>query len=678
MRTTARAAFVLFLVALGWPRLARADDPNVFRYVVKAGQDCPAVAAENFGDRSRVDLVHALNPDLGPVPHHLREGQELLLPKALSGPPAPDATLVRARNKVEVRAPELRPPSVPDPLFAGNRVSTATASTADLDFRDETRVRLGESSLIVILGSSAKKSPITPAASASLLDGSVRARLSALAGRLPDKPGVDTPSARIAMKEGEAQISVDPKKTTRLAVYSGGSTISAQKTTVSVDGGFGSKANDGSPPTPPRPLPAAPTWSAPPPSLALFGGLTAAVTGDYGAGSGPGDAPAEWHLQLAKDEAFDDLLVDTRVPLAVTRLDARELAEGRYFVRVSAIDADVFEGPWSEVRSVTAVRVETVSIGKRRTSVVAPAAIPCALDGVPLRGAVEVGRYVAHHVSCTAGPELEGELVLEPVPVSSIRAEVVVLERRGSSGTLRLTVTDDAGEPIEGVVPTVLAPDGVELGPLVTESGPGAYRATFRTRVPWRGALVVQALALATATNQADLSPVVPPEPRRSRLEIMVAGGGSLRGLSRAGIAGRAGLDVVVPAGKGVIAIGGVFAIDHQPAATIAVDETSAPARASVTWLGGRVPIELRPSVARGVTGHLAIGPEVGRQTTDFGSTSTSSLTLGAWLAGGAGVDMAAGRVFVEVSVRAAAAPFGDPQPAASTVGLGLGFRLRP
>ena len=27
MRTTARAAFVLFLVALGWPRLARADDP---------------------------------------------------------------------------------------------------------------------------------------------------------------------------------------------------------------------------------------------------------------------------------------------------------------------------------------------------------------------------------------------------------------------------------------------------------------------------------------------------------------------------------------------------------------------------------------------------------------------------------------------------------------------------
>ena len=45
MRTTARAAFVLFLVALGWPRLARADDPNVFRYVVKAGQDCPAVAA---------------------------------------------------------------------------------------------------------------------------------------------------------------------------------------------------------------------------------------------------------------------------------------------------------------------------------------------------------------------------------------------------------------------------------------------------------------------------------------------------------------------------------------------------------------------------------------------------------------------------------------------------------
>jgi len=678
VRSTARATIAFLSVVLGWPGLARADDPNVFRYVVKKGQDCPAVAAENFGDRSRVDLVHALNPDLGPVPHHLREGQELLLPKALSGPPAPDATLVRARNKVEVRAPELRPPAVPDPLFAGNRVSTATASTADLDFRDETRVRLGESSLIVILGSSAKRSPITPAASASLLDGSVRARLSALAGRLPDKPAVDTPSARIAMKQGEAQISVDPKRTTRLAVYSGGSTISAQKATVAVEGGFGSKADDGSPPTPPRPLPAAPTWTAPPPSLALFGGLTASVLGDYGAGAGPGDAPAEWHLQLAKDEAFDDLLVDTRVPLAVTRLDARELAEGRYFVRVSAIDADVFEGPWSEVRSVSAVRVETVSLGRRRTRVVAPAGIACALDGAPIQGAVDVGRSVVHHVSCTAGPELDGDLVLEPVAVSSIRAELAVVERRGASGMLRLTVTDEAGEPLEGVVPTLLAPEGVDLGPLVAESGPGAYRATFRARVPWRGALVVQALALATATNEADFTPAVPPEPRRSRLEIMVAGGGSLRGLSRAGFAGRAGLDVVIPTGKGAIAIGGVVAIDHQPAALVTIDDTSAPARGSVTWLGGRIPLELRPSAGSGVTGHLAIGPEVGRQTTDLGSTSTSSLTLGAWLAGGAGIDTGAGRAFVEASLRAAAAPFGAAQPAASTVGLSVGFRFRP
>ncbi|MBS2017936.1 MAG: FecR domain-containing protein [Deltaproteobacteria bacterium] len=677
------SAFVVVAAAcLARSPEARADDdPNVVRYTVKKGEDCPAVAASAFGDRSRVDLVHALNPDLGPVPHHLREGQVLLLPKALSGPPGPDATLTRVKNKVEVRAPELRAPAVPDPLFAGNRVSTQTASTADLRFRDETQVRLGESSLIVILGSSATKSPITPAATATLLDGSMRARLSALAGRLPEKPGVETPSARVAMKEGESQISVDPKKTTRLAVYTGGSAITAQKKTVPVDGGFGSKAESGSPPTPPRPLPPAPVWSAAPAALALFEGDATDVTGDYGPGTGPGDPAAEWHVQLAKDAAFDDVIVDARVPANVTRLEARALTAGRYFARVSAIDADAFEGPWSEARGVTAVRVETSPMGRRRTRVVPPAGLVCTLDGAPLRDAVDVARVVPHEVVCAAaegsGAEAKAMLALSAMPVTGLRAQIEVIERRATSGVMRVRVTDDAGEPIEGVVPSITPPRGVEVGPVEPEGAPGTYRVEYRSPGLRRGALKVSVLSLSVETNEADLVHE-PPPPRKTRLEIMVAGGGSLRGLSQAGFSGRAGADAVFPVGRGAVAVGGVFALDHHPLATLTIDENAASARASVTWIGGRIPIELRPRVGSGVTGHVAIGPEVGRQSTDAGGITASALTLGVWVAGGAGVEVGPGRAFVELSLRGAAPVGGDAQPAASTVGLGLGFRFRP
>ncbi len=53
----------------------------------------------------------------------------------------------------------------------------------------------------------------------------------------------------------------------------------------------------------------------------------------------------QWHIQFSRDEAFSDVTVDAKVSLSVTTIAAKELTAGLYFARVSAIDADKFEGP---------------------------------------------------------------------------------------------------------------------------------------------------------------------------------------------------------------------------------------------------------------------------------------------------------------------------------------------
>ena len=63
--------------------------------------------------------------------------------------------------------------------------------------------------------------------------------------------------------------------------------------------------------------------------------------------TGPAElAPAtQFHIQIARDAQFNDLLLDTRVPARTLQVDMRQLVPGDYALRVSGIDADDFEGP---------------------------------------------------------------------------------------------------------------------------------------------------------------------------------------------------------------------------------------------------------------------------------------------------------------------------------------------
>lgn len=398
---------------------------DFMEYTVQAGDTCIGVAKWVLGDPKKIVLLHELNA-LGPPPHHLQAGQVLRLPRVKAGAPTPagpDAQLTFLRNEVEAYTPERHRGQLNEPLLRGHQVGTLAESSAEVTFADETQLYLGEHTLVVILGRSGEHQPRE--SSTTLMTGSLRAFLNGMPrGARP--LNLSTPAAQVALGAGEAQVQVDPAKTTRLSVYRGRSEIEAQRRRVQVPEGFGSRAAQGAPPTTPRPLPAAPVWLESPPEVVLTADERAAVYGRYGVGkSGP--QVAQWRVQVARDGRFRDLVADTRVPVTVDRLEARGLPPGGYFARVSAIDADGFEGPAGAAAAVQVGRVQ-VQAGRL---LVTPG-LACGLDGAApqaVAGPLEVDPARPHELRCGAGTVLipaAPVVAKAPAPVPVVPAPVPV------------------------------------------------------------------------------------------------------------------------------------------------------------------------------------------------------------------------------------------------------------
>lgn len=365
----ARVGVILTAILIVAPSHVRADEQ--VRHVVKPGDSCGAIAQRYYGDTRFVDLLHGANPELAkkPPPHVLREGMVLVIPPKPAPSTGPDAQLTAVKNQVEVLTPETKKGMPNDPLFRGNRVSTQASSAADVTFRDETQVKLGERTLVIILGD-ARKAAAKVETETTLVTGNLRAFM---AGAHRDAvAGVGTDAAAVKVYGGgEAQVSADAVKTTRLAVYKGSSAIDARGTRREVARGFGSKAELGAPPTVPRPLPPAPKWSVTPPLVLLERG-TAVIAGEYDVP--PSARVAEWHVQISRDGIFRDVAVDTKAPAGVRRLEAQPPGAGRYYIRVSAIDDDAFEGPFSTIARVLVVKATDTALpgGRRRLELEPP------------------------------------------------------------------------------------------------------------------------------------------------------------------------------------------------------------------------------------------------------------------------------------------------------------------
>ncbi len=505
--------------------------PALVNYTVLPGDNCGHIAKRLYGDSHRVDLIHQ-NNHLGPLPHKLQPGLVLRLPvSATAGRGEPDARLTFVRNQVEAYTPDYHRGQKNEALAEGNRVGTLAASSAEISFVDETRMQLGEHSMVVIFGEDAPGSGRHRRAAgsqeATLLRGTLRAHLDELAGPGPAPPHkpitVTTPAARVELpaRGSEVHVDVDLQRTTRLSVLRGHSQLAAAGRRVQVPAGFGSRANEGRPPTPPRPLPGAPQWSESSTLPAVLLGRTGAPALSYRPGGGP--PVALWHRQLARDPSFNDLLQDTRVPAAELTWSLRELPAGELFLRVSAIDADRFEGPATPVRKTRVAVVQLLPGGAGALAAVQlPPDLYCGLDGEPLhrRGKVSLTPARQHVVRCALTPEAApaptGELLIPAADSGAVLARPEHGETRWTATAgerdFSFRLVDGAGAPLPLPVADLQlnAAAGVSATALVAGE-PGEYR----THLRWPIAVADLGLAVQLRGVQLAAIPLVP-DPREA------------------------------------------------------------------------------------------------------------------------------------------------------------------
>lgn len=648
-----RAAWLFGVAALVASPIASAQTID---YVVKPGDTCAAIAQRHYGDSRLVDPLHEANPGLGPPPHALAPGRVLKIPpKPAPKAAGPDAKLAFVRNRVEVQAGETKPGKPDDPLFRGNRVATREASAAGIAFRDESQVRIEEQTLVIILGDVRGAASRLTASDATLVTGSLRARMSELAGRPPRV--VDTPSARVEVTAGEAKVSVDDKKTTRLAVHAGQSNVAAQKKTVPVAAGFGSKVDDGKPPAPPKPLPPAPVWDGAPPVVVTRADATEEITLRYRAGA-PFDALSEWHVQVARDRDFTDVLVDAKAPRAVDTVALRSLGPGRFFVRVSALDTDAFEGPFSAPASTTVVRVATAAEGRRATRVtVEPSGATCSIDGAPpqpVTAPLVLASDSARTLRCGDADGAPGAPVSIPVGIWSPVVRAAGVE---ADGAVTLRVTDGDGAPIDAP-PVVLALDpGVAVG-AVARREQGVYAVALRRP---RGLAAVRLRArVATGETTDVVVPIAdaPPPAPAAALPGRSVGLGVGWGFASGGFAiggPRLALDGSLRLGSGSeAAVVGVRATLERSSSE------SFQGRATTAWTYGGGPFAGLQIVRGRFAPYVAGGLEVDGQSLSRAGRDTSSVLLVAPVWTGLEVRLGPGALFAEIGYRASVPIAGD------------------
>ncbi|MCA9705957.1 MAG: LysM peptidoglycan-binding domain-containing protein [Myxococcales bacterium] len=340
--------------------LAAAPKVETIEYTIQKGDSCASIAQKVYGDHEQYELIHQYNRWLGAqLPHHLEPGQTLVLPKTV--PPAlPDAELTAARHRVEARSPDTSDWSRAAPgldLWRGWRVNTHEGSSAEITFRDESRIEMRESTLVIIYGGSSTKAR-RQTGQAQLDRGALRSRLGAYTGKDDRIVTVTTPSAVAEFAGGQGLVTVDDAGTSRVANHGAGKAAvrSADKKggQVQVKPKMGSRVDKGKAPTKPKPLPPTPAWiDRGPTTFVAAGERGGTISGEWGAIAGA----KSYRVEIARQADGRESIHNQVVPATIQRFEAQALPAGDYYVGIAAIDADAFESAPSERRKLSVVAV---------------------------------------------------------------------------------------------------------------------------------------------------------------------------------------------------------------------------------------------------------------------------------------------------------------------------------
>ncbi len=336
--------------------------------IVKDGQTLWGVANEYLRDPQRWPEI--LKYNLLPVsdPNAVLPGMKLKVPILLIKEHLRAAYLVNLLNRVDYRRKDeaLWKKAIPNmELYQNDGIRTLKSSSAEIKFPTGELLRLHENSLAIIRPEEKKEE-------VNLLAGELRA----------SKAKVITASAIIEPKitpEGinpDFRTKIKEDKTTLVAVYKGEVDVTAQGKTLTIPAGFGSEIKVAAVPSLPIPLPSLEIEpklkSAPPEAVAqppqptgkeevppLLPGiqkfsLETALPKEKREVVPKEEETApgilQYHLQIAKDKEFKNLVVDETGELS-EKIDLKhDLTDGAYFWRIAWLDNRGLESKFSETQ----------------------------------------------------------------------------------------------------------------------------------------------------------------------------------------------------------------------------------------------------------------------------------------------------------------------------------------
>ena len=324
----ARLAAV-WLLLLSLSPLAPAAD---WTYTVRPGDTLWDFSTQYLKGTEYWPRVQALNKVKNP--QHLQPGSRLTVPVAwLKHQPTP-AKVISLQGEVRLKAATGSTAALKSgaEIFSGDELICGPDGSITLEFADGSRLLIEPNSTVVMdtLGSFEQTGMVDT--SVRLLRGRVENRVIPQSGKR--RYQIITPAAVAAVRGTRFRVAAEAERPVMLSeVLEGAVGVSGAGASQDVGAGFGTRAEAGKAPLPPRRLLAAPN----------LGGLARHLKPQALDFSWPAEAAASaYHAQLSGDASFSTLLHDTLLDAA--RFQWPALPAGEYFLRVRARDDIGLEG----------------------------------------------------------------------------------------------------------------------------------------------------------------------------------------------------------------------------------------------------------------------------------------------------------------------------------------------
>jgi hypothetical protein len=323
----------------------------VVQWGVQKDETCEDIAKALYGSAKHATLALRYNRVDCSRGKKLKEGTTLVMPAAVTSLPTARLKSLNPDVKARPGGGSWAPAAAGQALSTSSGVNTLESGRADIEFIDRTRVFLASNTLVIIYGTASQSAVSkTPPPAVEVQSGEVMAGLAALRGETVEV--AIQGGGRVSASSRETIVQRKGERNT-VGVYDGKATVKSGGKTVEVPLNHGTRFTGADPPAPPRPLPPAPVWDS---AMAPF-----VVAGTEG-----GTIRADWaevkdaksyRVEIARDDAFRDLIAREEIAGSVRSFRAEKLPPGRYHVAVRAIDKDEYLGVAAK-REVNVVAID--------------------------------------------------------------------------------------------------------------------------------------------------------------------------------------------------------------------------------------------------------------------------------------------------------------------------------